>query len=215
MLLVSIFICRPVADAWSIDIFMDGFKGIWARNCLNPAPLWLANASFNLATDVLIWSLPIPFFLNLRSMPVRRRLELSAIFSIGMIAMAASAVRLYVITRWLSGFEESGKQWANMLIWSQVEQHAGIIAASIPFLRPLVRKAVKAKRARDCPQSPGPAARLIHDQITPVHPAAIRTPVIPSPTPTYNSDTGPIRAPPSPLSPISPVRPEMLAVHTV
>jgi hypothetical protein len=216
MMLVSIFLCRPVSDAWDARIFTQTLQGIYTHSCLNPSPLWIANASFNLATDILIWFLPIPFFLNLRSMPVRRRIELSAIFSIGIIAVAASAVRLYVIRRWLSGFEENGRQWANLLIFSQVEQHAGIIAASIPFLRPLLRKAMRASRSRDGPHSPGPVAKLIlGDQFTPVIPAPVRTPIIPSPAPTYGSDTDQFRAPPSPLSPISPVRNEMLAVHTV
>jgi hypothetical protein len=158
---------------------------------------------------VFIWFLPIPFFLNLRSMPVRRRLELSAIFSIGIIAVSASAVRLYVIVRWLSSFEENGKQWGNFLIWSQVEQHAGIIAASIPFLRPLVRKAMKATR-QDDQQSPGPVAKLmVGDQFTPVKPVLVRNLIIPSPTPTYASDAGAFRLPPSPLSPVR------LAIHTL
>ncbi|KAF2687331.1 hypothetical protein K458DRAFT_386159 [Lentithecium fluviatile CBS 122367] len=213
---VSIFLCRPVQDAWSVDVFLLGFQGIHADQCLNPIPLWLFNASFNLVTDVFIWFLPIPFFLNLRTMPVKRRLELSAIFSIGIVAVSASAVRLYVTVRWLSSFEENGLQWGNLLIWSQVEQHAGIIAASIPFLRPLVRKAMKARRCRDDQQSPGPVAKLIHgDQFTPENPVPVRTPIIPSPAPTYGSEVGVFRAPPSPLSPISPARPEMLAIHTV
>jgi hypothetical protein len=212
MMLTSIFICYPVSDAWSTKVFLDGIKGIYKAKCLNPTPLWLANASFNLATDVFIWFLPIPFVLNLRSMSVRRRLELSAIFSIGIIAVSASTVRLYVIVRWLSSFEENGKQWGNLLIWSQVEQHAGIIAASIPFLRPLVRKVMKVTR-RDDQQSPGPVAKLVvGDQSTHVTPVPIRTPIIPSPAPTYASDTGAFQFPPSPLSPI---RPEMPAIHTI
>jgi hypothetical protein len=215
-MLVSILLCHPVSDAWDVNVFLLSTQGIYKRTCLNPTPLWFINATFNLATDIFIWFLPIPFVLNLRSMPVRRRLELSAIFSIGIIAVLASAVRLYVIKRWLSGFEENGRQWANLLIWSQVEQHAGIIAASIPFLRPLLRKAIRATRSRDGPDSPGPVAKLlVRHQVTPVNPVPVRTPIIPSPAPTYGSQTSPFRAPPSPLSPISPVRPEMLAVHTV
>lgn len=213
MIGVSIFLCHPVSDAWSVRVFLNAFKGIYATQCINPNPLWLFNAAWNLATDAIIWILPIPFVLNLRTMPVRRRLELSAIFSIGIMAIAASAVRLTVTIRWLSSFEESGLQWGNLLIWSQVEQHAGIIAGSIPFIRPLVRKAMKATRGRD-QQSPGPAAKLIGDQLTPENAVPVRTPIIPSPAPTFGSDRA-FHPPLSPLSPISPVKPEMYAVHTV
>ncbi|KAF2644936.1 hypothetical protein P280DRAFT_504420 [Massarina eburnea CBS 473.64] len=214
MMFFSIFLCHHVSDAWSIKVFLDQLKGIRA-NCLNPTTLWLFNGSFNLATDAIIWLLPIPFFLHLRSMPIRRRLELSAIFGLGILAITASAVRLWILTRWLSNWNEAGMQFGNLLIWSQVEQHAGIIAGSIPFLRPLVKKLMRATHCRENEHnSPGPAAKLIGDNITPDNPVMPRTPIIPSPAPTFGSDRG-FRAPSSPLSPISPVQPNMLAIHTV
>lgn len=214
MAMASIFICRPVSDSWSFSVFMDGFKGIYASQCYDPTILWLFNAGFNLATDSIIWILPIPFVLNLRSMPVKRRLELVAIFSIGILAIVASAVRLYVITQWLSNWNNQGANTSNLLIWSQVEQHAGIISGSIPFLRPLVRKAMRGAKARERHPSPSPAAKLIQPQITPDNPMHQRTPIIPSPVPTVGSDRE-FRAPLSPLSPISPMRPEIYAVTTV
>lgn len=218
MICISIFICRPISDAWSSRMFMNAFKGIYPTQCLNPTPLWFFNAAFNLATDAIIWVLPFPFFLHLRSMPVRRRLELTAIFSIGILAITASAVRLWVVSRWLSGFVESGKQFANLLIWSQVELHAGIIAASIPFLRPLatqvLRKAVDSVRGREHQQSPGPAANLMLPE-TEENVVTPRTPIIPSPAPTLSSDRAFHAASPSKLSPIVPVHPGFLAVHTV
>ncbi|KAF1959686.1 hypothetical protein CC80DRAFT_533060 [Byssothecium circinans] len=213
MVCISIFLCHPVADAWSAKVFMAQFRGIRATQCLQPTKLWLFNGAFNLATDAIIWLLPVPFFLHLRSMPIKRRLELTAIFGLGVLAIAASAVRLWVLKRWLSNFNEAGMQLGNLLIWSQVEQHAGIIAASIPFLRPLVKKMMRATR-RDNEQSPSPAGKLIGDNITPENPVMPRTPIIPSPAPTFGSDRG-FRAPPSPLPPIAPVQPEMLGVHTV
>lgn len=209
----SIFLCHPVSDVWSAQVFLNAFKGIYATQCMNPNPLWLFNACWNLATDAIIWILPIPFVLNLRTMPVKRRLELTAIFSMGVLAIAASAVRVWVTVLWLSGFEEAGRQWGNLLIWSQVEQHAGIIAASIPFLRPIVRKVMKARRSRN---SNGPARepKLIAENLTPENPVQMRTPIIPSPAPTFGSERG-FRPPVSPLSPIFPMKPEIQAIHTV
>ncbi|KAJ4305509.1 hypothetical protein N0V90_001040 [Kalmusia sp. IMI 367209] len=208
MAFVSIFMCNPPQIAWDGEVFLNEFKGIWPK-CLNPATLWLTQASYNLATDGIIWLLPIPFFLNLRSMPVRRRIELVAIFSIGILAIAASAVRLSITLRWLSGFEQAGQEFSNLLLWSQVEQHSGIIAASIPFLRPILRRMVKRVRLRESP-SPGP--KLIQGQLTPQsNPVPPRTPIIPSPAPTFGSDDA-FRPPATPLSPI---KPEMQAFHTV
>ncbi|CAI6340369.1 unnamed protein product [Periconia digitata] len=223
MISVSIFICHPVSDAWSSHVFIKMFQGIKPTQCLDPTGLWYFNASFNLLTDAIIWILPFPFVLHLRSMPVRRRLELTAIFSIGILAVTASAVRLWVVSKWLSGFVESGKQFANLLIWSQVELHAGIIAGSIPFLRPLatqvLRKATAARSSARTREnnvhSPGGAREnLMWPETTEDNVVMPRTPIIPSPAPTLGSD-GAFRAAPNLLSPIVPVKPGILAIHTV
>jgi hypothetical protein len=207
MALVSILICSPPRVAWDGDVFLKEFSGIYPK-CLNPSTLWLTQASYNLATDGIVWLLPMPFFMSLRSMPVRRRVELIAIFGLGIVAIAASAVRLSITMRWLSNFEESGRQWGNLLIWSQVEQHTGIIAASIPFLRPIMRKIVKRVRTR----SPSPGPQLIAERVTPFGPPKhVRTPIIPSPAPTFGSEDA-FRAP---VTPLSPIKPEMQVFHTV
>ncbi|KAF2280313.1 uncharacterized protein EI97DRAFT_118539 [Westerdykella ornata] len=169
MFIASILVCNPPSDAWSYDVFMMPFYGRWPTQCYNPLYIWFSTASFHLLTDLVVWFLPIPFFLNLQSMPLKRRLGLAGIFSIGIVAIAASAVRLWVLKQWaLDGFEKQGERAADLLIWGQVEQHAGIIAASIPFLRPLVKKVVGlpkhvvvARRKGREGQSPSPAAKLM------------------------------------------------------
>lgn len=207
MALVSIFMCNPPQIAWDGEVFYQGLLGHYTTQCINPSPLWLTQAAYNLATDVIVWLLPILFFLNLRSMPVRKRVELAAIFSIGVVAISASAVRLCITIRWLSGFEELGLQWANILIWSQVEQHSGIMAASIPFLRPIFRKIVK----KIIPRSPSPDFKLVLNLSPQGQPIPPRPPILPSPVATFGSDDS-FRPPPTPLSPI---KPEMEMFHTV
>ena len=207
MLMAAAFQCWPVSDAWSFEVFWNGFYGIYATQCYNPTNFWLFNAGFNIATDAFIWLLPIPFFLNLRTMPAKRRLELIGIFSIGMFAIVASCLRLWILVMWLSSWEKQGEHTANLLIWSQVEQNSGIISASIPFLRPLVRKwlAAGGRGREQPPQSPGPVAKLIAPQYTPEGPV-VRTPIIPSPSPTLGSSNSPFKVPSSPLVPIQPVK---------
>ncbi|KAF1968855.1 hypothetical protein BU23DRAFT_257153 [Bimuria novae-zelandiae CBS 107.79] len=208
MAFVSIFICNPPHIAWDGDVFLKEFSGIFPTQCMDPSPLWRTQAAYNLATDGIVWLLPMPFFMSLRSMPMRKRVELVSIFSLGLVAIAASAIRLAVTMRWLSGFIEAGLQWGNLLIWSQVEQHVGIIAASMPFLRPLVRKTLKKVRAR----SPSPGQKLVAERISPLgEPVPPRTLIIPSPAPTFSSDDT-FRPPATPLSPI---KPEMRLFQTV
>jgi hypothetical protein len=145
-------------------------------------------------------TLPIIFLLNLKNMKTRRRLELLGIFSVGIMAIVGSAMRLRIILLWLSDFLHQGENSANLMIWSQVEQNIGIIAGSIPFLRPLFRKALLKARSREQP-SPGPVIQLIGNIGNPENfiPRAL---VIPSPSPTF----GEFRMPKEELPPIEPVR---------
>ena len=207
MMIAAILTCRPVSDAWSFDVFEGGFYGRYAAQCYNPGPFWIFNAGYNLVTDVLIWTLPILFFLNLQTMPLRRRLELIAIFSVGLLAIVASAVRLRVIILWLSDFINQGENTANLLIWSQVEQNTGIVAASIPFLRPIFRRFLTKARSREQP-SPSPAVHLVGGGSTPQNVGMMRTPIIPSPSPTFGESDKEFRPPRNSLAPIEPVRSE-------
>jgi hypothetical protein len=55
MIIASVFTCYPISDAWSFRVFEEGFQGKFATQCYNPGPFWLFNASYNLATDLVIW----------------------------------------------------------------------------------------------------------------------------------------------------------------
>jgi hypothetical protein len=197
MIVAAVFTCYPVEDAWSFKVFEDAFRGKRATQCYNPGPFWIANAVYNLVTDILIWTLPVFFFLNLSSMPMRRRLGLLAVFSVGIVAIVASAARLRVMMLWLSGPKAQQQNAANLMIWSQVEQNTGIIAGSIPFLRPLLRKALSNTKYRDHPNVP------VHsiDEATPDILTMPRMLVIPSPTPTLDDRSG-FSMPKTTLAPI-------------
>ena len=204
MAFASIFMCYPVADAWSFEVFMGGVKGKTATQCYYPGPFWLFNAGYNLVTDVIIWTVPMAFFMNLQAIPLRRRLELVATFSVGIVAIIASVVRLYTIVLWLSSFEQQRINTANVLVWSQVEQHAGLIAGSIPFLRPLYRQ-VLARTMRREQNSPSPAEHLVEEPAPEMVQGMLRRPILPSTTSTCGSSNREFRRPEWVLEPIEPV----------
>lgn len=204
MIFAAIFTCYPVSDVWSFEVLERELLGPYKSQCYNTGPFWLFNAVFNLVTDILIWTLPILCLLNLQTIPLRRRVELIAIFSIGIMALAASAVRLYTMVLWLIGLDIREEYTANLLLWSQVEQHTGVIAASIPFLRPIFRKALTRVRSRG-QGSPTPAARLVEGGALD-HPGMFRTPIIPSPSPTFGTSDKDFMAPHEELVSIQPMR---------
>jgi hypothetical protein len=204
MIFAAVFTCYPVSDAWSFEVFEVEFSGNKADQCYHPGPFWLFNAGYNLITDVIIWTLPLLFFLNLSTIPLGRRLELVAIFSVGLLAIVASAVRLRVMVLWLTDTSRTSENTANLLIWSQVEQHTGIVAASIPFILPLFRRAVVLVKGKS--NGSGPIVRLPDEESQEGSPGRrCRTPIIPSPCPTFDEGEKEFKRPKVTLAPIEPV----------
>jgi hypothetical protein len=138
--LASIFQCQNPADSWSTAGYLNQFlpKGQKIKQhkvkCFDPAQLWLFSAAVNLLTDIIIMLLPIPALLSLR-VPMTKRLALIAIFSIGIMAIVASSIRLWVMTLWAGSPNAAARFGTDLLLWGQVETNSGIICASIPFLR--------------------------------------------------------------------------------
>jgi len=67
MIVAAVFTCYPISDSWSFEVFEKGLHGIHATQCYNPGPFWIANATYNLVTDVVIWLVQIS---NVPSHPI-------------------------------------------------------------------------------------------------------------------------------------------------
>lgn len=146
----SIFQCEHPEDAWSTDGYLAQFdrnpdKKPIMHKCFDPIRLWVFSAAVNLLSDVVILLLPIPALLSLR-VPMSKRLALIGIFSVGIMAIVASSVRMWVMMLWAESPFNSARFGADLLLWGQVEINAGIISASVPFLRMLFQKRKKEER---------------------------------------------------------------------
>ena len=136
--IASVFQCENPSDAWSTTAFLSQFDGVRGRTkppkCFDPTRLYLVTACVNLFTDVVILLLPIPTLLALR-VPMSKRLALIGIFSVGLLAIVASCVRMWVMALWSQSPEKSAQFGADLLLWGQIETNSGIVSASVPFLR--------------------------------------------------------------------------------
>jgi hypothetical protein len=107
--IASAFQCQNPSDSWSTAGYLAQFD----RNpntkrpsvkCFDPVPLWVFSSASNLLTDIIIMLLPIPALLSLR-VPMTKRLALIGIFSIGIMAIIASSVRMWVMFLWAQRLE--------------------------------------------------------------------------------------------------------------
>ncbi|KAJ4360112.1 uncharacterized protein N0V89_000672 [Didymosphaeria variabile] len=137
--LAAAFQCENPAQSFDVTGYLSQFDGDPNTKkphfkCYDPTRLWLFTSAVNLFTDVLILLLPIPTLLGLR-VPMNKRLALVGIFSVGIMAIVASCVRMWVMALWAESPQNSALFGSDLLLWGQVEVNSGIVSASVPFLR--------------------------------------------------------------------------------
>ncbi|KAK1976071.1 hypothetical protein LZ30DRAFT_735673 [Colletotrichum cereale] len=102
----------------------------------NEEAWWLATATVHLATDLIIFFMPIPMLSRLKLERVQK-FALIATFGVGFITTGISIVRISTITHVFT----ADVTWDVIpaLVWSQAELCCAIVCACIPTLRPLLR----------------------------------------------------------------------------
>ncbi|KAK6352870.1 hypothetical protein TWF696_004870 [Orbilia brochopaga] len=123
-----IFQCVPVSAYWRLP--RAGDRCITLQNELH-----LLHGTTNLVTDVLVLLLPIPSLWTLQ-MPLRQKLTLVGVFTLGIVAPLSAILRLIYIQKATISWDAS---WWCMELWvyTSLETHVAIVCASIPSLKPL------------------------------------------------------------------------------
>jgi hypothetical protein len=91
--LALIFACQPIARMWDVTI-TEGF-------CLNLPSLYIAIAVSNIASDVVLFFLPLPMVVKLH-IPLRQKIGLFFIFGIGSMTVITSIVRVSILPELLT-----------------------------------------------------------------------------------------------------------------
>ncbi|KAI9681320.1 MAG: hypothetical protein M1817_002603 [Caeruleum heppii] len=127
---ISILSCNPAAQTW--DLTVTGGK------CINKPVFYIATASINVATDVLMLLLPWPMVWNLQ-MPRRQKIGLVFIFLTGSFITIVSIIRLTHIFAFLTTTDLTWLATTTQ-IWTVLEVHCAIICACMPCAKPLLRR---------------------------------------------------------------------------
>ncbi|KAM5356485.1 hypothetical protein ACJ41O_003131 [Fusarium nematophilum] len=127
------FQCTDIRILWDPSVKAT----CWSQSTLQG--LSYTNSALNILTDLLFAIIiPAPMLWNL-NVHFRTRLTLLGILGLGVFACAAAFVKLGYVTNY-------GKlgDWLwdsrNITIWTCVELNVGIIAGSLPCLRPIFRR---------------------------------------------------------------------------
>lgn len=100
--------------------------------------LGYTDATLNIATDVFFAVvIPVPLFWNL-NVNRRTRVSLIAVLGLGVFACAASIIKTVYLYN-LGNYSDWLWDSRNISIWHVVELNTGVIAGSLPAMRPLFR----------------------------------------------------------------------------
>lgn len=129
VLAATIFQCVPIRYNWL------GWTGQFSGpyRCIDVNALSFAAAAIGIAQDLAILVLPLPIILSL-NMAFRKRVHTVVMFSLGLLVVITSAVRLRSLVR----FETSDNPtWDNVdaIIWTHAEVSVSVIVVCLPTVR--------------------------------------------------------------------------------
>ncbi|KAH6644143.1 hypothetical protein C7974DRAFT_15389 [Boeremia exigua] len=129
------FVCVPPSLFWDLV-----GQAAAPEKCLDQSTQQMffnLNGICNIIQDISIYLLPIPMLWNLQ-MPLRQKLALGALFSVGLIAVAASCVRFYYVL-FLANEADIWYYMADSLNWCNIEIYAAIICSSASTFKALLK----------------------------------------------------------------------------
>lgn len=127
-----IFQCSNPSMRWDSSV-----KGTcWPQHVVQG--LGYTDATLNIATDVFFAVvIPVPLFWNL-NVNRRTRVSLIAVIGLGVFACAASIIKTVYLYN-LGNYSDWLWDSRNISIWHVVELYTGVVAGSLPAMRPLFR----------------------------------------------------------------------------
>ncbi|KAI0812128.1 hypothetical protein GGR55DRAFT_640494 [Xylaria sp. FL0064] len=123
LLIATVFECTPVQREWNPLI---------PGHCFNPVILPYFSGISSSATDIYVLVLPITLLWGL-NMNMQRKLRLTAIFSLGILSVASSLVRL-AETPSLRTSPDATWTISNIVVWAALEVNVGIICSCFTIL---------------------------------------------------------------------------------
>ncbi|KAI0014496.1 hypothetical protein F4779DRAFT_612785 [Xylariaceae sp. FL0662B] len=124
-----IFQCNPIPGAWK------HWDGEFEAKCININILGWSAAAINIALDIAIIFLPLPELFSL-SMSTKKKVQIMAMFAVGLFTTVVSIVRLYSLIHF-GTTSNLTQDYVELGYWSTIEVPVGIICACMPAIRSL------------------------------------------------------------------------------
>ncbi|KAI6911085.1 hypothetical protein KC334_g3005 [Hortaea werneckii] len=127
-----IFSCTPVSASWNHSL-----QRLPSTRCFSAktfSSIGLFNSIINILTDFIFAILPIPIVVKLK-VNLRTKCTLVFVLSLGFVACAAGIAKAQTQTTFM---DSPDPYWHDgFMVWNMVELCLGVLAASLPALKPL------------------------------------------------------------------------------
>jgi hypothetical protein len=156
-ILATVFQCTPINYYWdkhppSISPPTTTPAGVGpppasVPHCINATAFWLANAIYNISTDVVILT-TLPFMIWSLRLPTPQKIGLTFVFGLGIFVFATSVLRLTTLQR---GSQAKDVMMGTIMstMWTMIEASAAVVCACLPMCRtPLQRVWPRLLRSR-------------------------------------------------------------------
>lgn len=130
----TIFSCHPVQGYWTFTN---------TDHCTDEGIRLLVISVVNIVTDLVVIGIPMGAFWRLQ-IPIRQKIILFALLSLGLVATVASVVRTIFLAK---AEVEYDITWNGYVIWimTMIECSLALICPSVPSLRPLAKRYLPSK----------------------------------------------------------------------
>ncbi|KAF2031946.1 hypothetical protein EK21DRAFT_61952 [Setomelanomma holmii] len=124
---LSLFQCRPIRSYWDLDV---------EQKCINMRATLVAIAALNSFSDFLVYLWPTKPLWGLH-LPVKQRLGLIFMFSVGLLVCVAGVLRMYYLEIF---FESYDTLWNGSAVWlcMVLEMDIGIICGCLSGVKPVL-----------------------------------------------------------------------------
>ncbi|KAF2726515.1 hypothetical protein EJ04DRAFT_398336, partial [Polyplosphaeria fusca] len=125
--------CNPPSAAWALDPMIAMAK------CHPIQQQEFASVSVNMALDLAVVVIPMPAVWKLQ-LPMRKKITVTCLFSLGLAVVAVSAWRIVTTVESMKTLDWS-YVLATVALQSHLELWLGILAANLPMMSPIFKKA--------------------------------------------------------------------------
>ncbi|KAF1932178.1 uncharacterized protein M421DRAFT_416909 [Didymella exigua CBS 183.55] len=114
--------CRPFNQYWAVPTS--------STQCSAATYHLITNAVFNISSDLIILSIPMPLLFKVR-LPRKNKLALIGVFMIGLFTVTAA-----VLNKYYSFSNPFGNDW---VLWYLRESYTALLCANLPLTYPLIQ----------------------------------------------------------------------------